>query len=59
MKVASFYDDEDNEHAVRITDGECEVPDEVTDGKYFKIKLFGKKDNMRISTNSIIVRQVM
>lgn len=55
-KVALF----DETYAVPVSEaGECDVPDEVTDGKSFKLKLIGQKGTMRMSTNAVLVEQVL
>jgi len=38
---------------------ECKVPDEVTDGKSFKLRLFGQVGQTRLTTNAVLVEQVM
>lgn len=49
----------DEEYAVAVgTDGECTVPDEVTDGKSFKLRLIGQCGKTRMMTNPILIEQV-
>lgn len=54
-KVAVFND----ETAVAL-DGsmECMVPDEVTDGKSFKVQLIGQRGNVRLKTGAVLIEQV-
>lgn len=54
-KIAVFND----EHAVTVgADGECAVPDEVTDGKSFKVYLAGQNGKTRMVTNKVLIEQV-
>ena len=56
--IVAFESDSNTEHAVSLNrDGICNVPDEVTDGKHFKIRLIGVKKQYRITTNKILVSQ--
>lgn len=49
----------DEEYAVAVeADGECVVPDEVTDGKSFKLRLIGQRGRTRMMTNPILIEQV-
>ena len=54
--VASFWRG-DKEHAVLIQDGLCDIPAEVLTGRTFGLSLIGQRDEYRITTNRIIVRQ--
>ena len=55
-KIAVFND----EYAVAVSSkGECAVPDEVTDGKCFKVYLAGQNGKTRIVTNKVLIEQVM
>ena len=38
---------------------ECCVPDEVTGGKSFKVRLIGQKGTMRVTTNAVLVEQIL
>lgn len=54
-KIAVFND----EYAVAVSvEGECAVPDEVTDGKCFKIYLAGQNGKTRMVTNRVLIEQV-
>ena len=54
-KIAVFND----EYAVAVsTEGECAVPDEVTDGKCFKVYLAGQNGKTRMVTNRVLIEQV-
>ena len=39
-------------------EGECAVPDEVTDGKCFKVYLAGQNGKTRMVTNRVLIEQV-
>lgn len=54
-KVAVFKSNVSNEKPVKIdANGECIVPDEVTDGAYIEVKVVGKsKAGQVITTNSV------
>lgn len=57
-KVAAIFENSNDEYPVAVKhDGTCEVPNEVTDSKYFKIRLVGLKNETRIITNKILVSQ--
>lgn len=54
-KVLVFND----EHAVAVNaDFECMVPDEVTDGRSFKVQLIGQTGKTRMKTNPVLIEQV-
>lgn len=55
-KIAVFNE----EHAVVLNaQGECSVPDEVTDGKSFKVYLAGQNGRTRMLTNRVLIEQVV
>ncbi len=58
-KVVSFYDNKNVEYPVELIDGYCDVPDEVTNSKVFKLRIFGKSRDSIISTSRALVRQVV
>ena len=37
---------------------ECMAPDEVTDGKSFKVQLVGQRGTVRMTTNAVLIEQV-
>lgn len=54
-KIAVFND----EYTVAVSaEGECNVPDEVTDGKSFKVYLAGQTGKTRMVTNKVLIEQV-
>ncbi len=54
-KVMVFND----EYAVPVNaDFECMVPDEVTDGRSFKVQLIGQTGKTRMKTNPVLIEQV-
>lgn len=54
-KIAVFND----EYAVAVSaEGECAVPDEVTDGKCFKVYLAVQNGKTRMVTNRVLIEQV-
>lgn len=54
-KVMVFND----EYAVALNaDFECTVPDDVTDGRSFKVQLIGQTGKTRMKTNPVLVEQV-
>lgn len=55
--VASFFDAKGREHAVEVSDGACQVPDEVTGGKVWRVALVGAKGQTRVTTNRVAVYQ--
>lgn len=60
-KIAVFFDDNKKEYARKIEpDGTCNVPDEVTDGSYFKMKIVGvlpTDTDKRIYTTTEVISQ--
>lgn len=55
-KVAVFNDTA----AVVVDDAlECRVPDEVTGGKSFKVQLVGQNGTTRLTTNAVLIEQVV
>ena len=54
--VASFWRG-GKEHAALIQDGFCDIPPEVLTGRTFHVSVIGQKDDYRITTNRILVRQ--
>ena len=54
-KIALF----NGEYPVAVDSfGECLVPDEVTDGRSFKVRLAGQSGKMRMLTNQVLIEQV-
>jgi hypothetical protein len=57
VKVASFWRGE-KEYAVLLnSDGTCDIPPEVLPGATFRVSVIGQKQDYRITTNKIVVRQ--
>lgn len=55
-KVALFNE----AYAVAVDEAlECDVPDEVTGSKSFKVRLIGQKGTMRVTTNAVLVEQTL
>lgn len=55
-KIALFNE----AYAVAVDEAlECCVPDEVTGGKSFKVRMIGQNDTMRVTTNAVLVEQIM
>lgn len=55
-KIAVFNE----EYAAALNaQGECSVPDEVTDGKSFKVYLAGQNGRTRMVTNPVLIEQVV
>lgn len=57
QKVAAFYDGDGHEYPRPLVSNQCMVPDEVTDGVKFKVKVFGKQGNSMVFTDTETVRQ--
>ncbi len=57
-KVAAFKGEDGEEHAASIVDGTCAVPDEVTGGGSFTVRVAGKRDDAMAETTAATVRQV-
>lgn len=54
--VASFWRG-GNEHAVLIQDGVCNIPQEALTGRTFSVSVIGQRNDYRLTTNRVIVRQ--
>lgn len=54
--IASFWRG-GKEYAVRLKDGECDIPPEVLTGKTFSVSVTGQRGDYRITTNRVTVRQ--
>lgn len=55
-KIAVFNE----EYPVPLNaNGECMVPDEVTDGRSFKVYLAGQNGRTRMLTNAVLIEQVV
>lgn len=57
--MVAVFEHNGNEYAVVIQkDGSCMVPDEVTDGSYFKVSVVGVSGkNKKITTNKELINQ--
>lgn len=56
--VAAFENQYGVESAVLVGDDlTCLIPDDITDSKYFKIRLIGAADKKRITTNKELISQ--
>lgn len=57
-KRIAVFEFEDNEYAIPIAgDNTCVVPDEVTDRRYFKLKVVGVKKDGTLTTTKEIIEQ--
>lgn len=58
-KIAAVFEvPGQNEYPVAVSHGTCMVPEEVTDGKNFKLKLIGvNRIGYKIVTNKILITQ--
>lgn len=41
----------------RVVNGKVAVPSSVTDGKFFSIQIYGKRNGQLVSTNKLFVDQ--
>lgn len=57
VKVASFWRGEKEHAAVLNSDGICDIPPEALTGATFRVSVIGQKQDYRITTNKIVVRQ--
>lgn len=56
--VAAFENQYGLESAALVGDDyTCTIPDDITDSKYFKIKLIGVTDEKQITTNKELISQ--
>lgn len=54
--VASFWRG-DKEHATFVQDGICDIPTEALTGRTFQVSVIGQRDDYRLPTNKVLVRQ--
>lgn len=57
-KAIAVFESNGEESAVWLnSDMTCMVPDEVTDGSYFKVKMVGVNHDSTITTNKLVISQ--
>lgn len=58
-KVAGFYSLLGKEYAPQVlNDGKtCLIPSDALKKRIFKVQLLGKKQNLKLTTNKVVVRQ--
>lgn len=57
-KIIALFERNKKEYAVPVDiDGTCMVPDEVTDEPCYKLRIVGVRDNCRMYTDSVTIRQ--
>lgn len=56
-KVVAVFEKNKEEFAVAVRSGSCTIPNEVTDGSYFKVRLVGAIGDNRITTNRVLISQ--
>ena len=56
-KIVAIFEQDGNEYPVAVLNSSCMVPDEVSNGAFFKMRLLGVKDNYRINTNKVLIEQ--
>lgn len=58
LRKIAVFENTNGEYAVRLlSDGTCLIPDEVTDGSFFRIKVVGIARNTKVFTNKELVCQ--
>lgn len=58
VKVIEFWSNDEECPPQVLTDGKtCEIPAQALAAKYFELRVLGKSDELRLSTNLIKVRQ--
>lgn len=57
-KCASFWRGS-KEYAVLLSNDTCSIPPEVLTGATFKVSIIGQRENYRITTNRVAIRQVV
>lgn len=59
MGIVAVFENSDGTYAVAVQkDGSCTVPDEITDGSYFKVSVVGVSGkNKKITTNKELINQ--
>lgn len=58
MGMVAVFENSYGSYAVAIQkDGSCMVPDEVTDGSYFKVSVVGVSKSKKITTNKELINQ--
>lgn len=57
VKVASFFNRRGEEYAERIINNRCKIPSEVLKDRFFKVQVVGQKQNYKILTDKLKIRQ--
>lgn len=57
IKAASFWRGEKEEAVMLNSDGTCDIPPEILTGATFRVSVTGQKNDYRITTNRILIRQ--
>lgn len=56
--IIAAFENQQKECAVVVSNElTCMVPNEMTDSKYFKMRLIGVRDSKRINTNRVLISQ--
>ena len=58
VKCVSFWRGS-KEHAVLLNNDTCSIPPEALTGATFKVSVIGQRENYRITTNRVAIRQVV
>ena len=56
VKIARFWRGK-QEHAVLLQNDECDIPTEALVGSTFRVSVLGQREDYRITTNEIPIRQ--
>ncbi|WP_270603976.1 hypothetical protein [Dorea amylophila] len=57
-KKAAIFSRYEKDYPVPIINGRCEVPEEVTGCKCWRVRLIGEREGYRITTNQVEVYQI-
>lgn len=56
--IAAAFENTSGEHAVLVdNEGMCNVPDEVTDSSFFRVKVAGVSAEKKLITNKVFISQ--
>lgn len=57
-RMAAVFSRFDKEYPVPIINGKCQIPKEITVYKEWKVQLIGEREEYRIVTNKVEVKQI-
>lgn len=57
MRIAAVFTADRRDYAAPVVRGVCQIPDQVAQQPYFKMKLVGRVDGTERNTNRVLIEQ--